>query len=129
MADRIQEIEARIRLLATTPGPENVTQTLRLLAATAADRRMLDRYAASWLASCHPVDALAVAFTRRQRRRRCLRGAASLSGPRACAQRGGRRRVAGSREVGDVAALEAPPAGLAAPGTVRHRGRPASAQL
>jgi hypothetical protein len=63
MADRIQEIEARIRLLATTPGPENVTRTLRLLAATAADRRMLDRYAASWLASCHPVDALAVAFT------------------------------------------------------------------
>lgn len=63
MADRIQEIVARIRLLVTTPGPENVTQALRLLAATAADRRMLDRYAASWLASCHPVDALAVAFT------------------------------------------------------------------
>jgi Family of unknown function (DUF6183) len=63
MADQIQEIVARLRQLATTAGPENVTQTLRLVAATAAGRRTLDRYAASMLASCHPVEALAVAFT------------------------------------------------------------------
>lgn len=52
-----------LRSLSTTPGPGNVAAALRLVSSTEAADRKLDRYAASLLASSHPVEELAVAFT------------------------------------------------------------------
>ncbi|MEV7243257.1 DUF6183 family protein [Streptomyces sp. NPDC093248] len=52
-----------LRLLATTPGTENVAEALRLVSSTETADRKLDRYAASLLASSQPVGELAVAFT------------------------------------------------------------------
>jgi hypothetical protein len=52
-----------LRLLATAPGPGNITQALRLVSAAPAAGREQGRYAASLLASSHPAEALAVAFT------------------------------------------------------------------
>ena len=52
-----------LRLLATTPGPGNVAQALRLVSSGKAADRKLDRYAASLLASSQPAEELAVAFT------------------------------------------------------------------
>ncbi|CAM5501835.1 hypothetical protein STANM337S_03689 [Streptomyces tanashiensis] len=52
-----------LRLLATTPGPGNVSQALRLVSSAATADRKLDRYAASLLASSQPAEELAVAFT------------------------------------------------------------------
>ena len=52
-----------LRLLATTPGPGNVAQALRLVSSAAAADGKLDRYAATLLASSHPTEELAVAFT------------------------------------------------------------------
>ncbi|MFB7588250.1 DUF6183 family protein [Streptomyces sp. NPDC056169] len=52
-----------LRLLATTPGPGNVAQALRLVSSAEAADRKLDRYTASLLASSHPAEELAVAFT------------------------------------------------------------------
>ncbi|WP_319595423.1 DUF6183 family protein [Streptomyces sp. ID05-04B] len=52
-----------LRLLATTPGPGNVAQALRLVSSVEAADRKLDRYAASLLASSHPAEELAAAFT------------------------------------------------------------------
>lgn len=51
------------RLLATTPGPRNVVEALRLVSSTESADRELGRYAAPLLASSHPVEELAVAFT------------------------------------------------------------------
>ncbi|MER5177208.1 DUF6183 family protein [Streptomyces sp. NPDC002896] len=51
-----------LRLLGTTAGPENVSQALRLVAATGSGRRKLDRYVASLLAAGHQVEDLAAAF-------------------------------------------------------------------
>ncbi|MFJ5309347.1 DUF6183 family protein [Streptomyces sp. NPDC088350] len=50
-----------LRLLAVTPGPENVHHALRLIAATPTQRQR-DRYIASLLASGHPAEELAVVF-------------------------------------------------------------------
>ncbi|MFF6830229.1 DUF6183 family protein [Streptomyces longwoodensis] len=52
-----------LRLLATTPGPGNVAQALRLVSSAEAADRKLDRCTASLLASSHPAEELAVAFT------------------------------------------------------------------
>lgn len=52
-----------LRLLATTPGPGNVPQALRLVSSAQTADRKLDRYAASLLASSHPAEELAYAFT------------------------------------------------------------------
>ncbi|MFJ2936668.1 DUF6183 family protein [Streptomyces sp. NPDC087219] len=52
-----------LRLLATTPGPGNVAQALRLVSSAGVADRKLDRYAASLLASSHPAEELADAFT------------------------------------------------------------------
>jgi hypothetical protein len=52
-----------LRLLATDPGPGNVRQALRLVSSTEAAHRELDRYTASLLASSHPAEELAEAFT------------------------------------------------------------------
>nr|WTB31729.1 DUF6183 family protein [Streptomyces sp. NBC_00830] len=52
-----------LRLLATTPGPGNVAQALRLASSAEAADRKLDRYTASLLASSQPAEELAVAFT------------------------------------------------------------------
>ncbi|WP_024761463.1 DUF6183 family protein [Streptomyces exfoliatus] len=52
-----------LRLLATNPGPGNVGQALRLVSSTGAAHRKLDRYTASLLASGHPAEELAAAFT------------------------------------------------------------------
>ncbi|MEU7103794.1 DUF6183 family protein [Streptomyces sp. NPDC046215] len=52
-----------LRLLATTPGPGNVAQALRLVSSVEVAGRELDRYTASLLASSHPAEDLAVAFT------------------------------------------------------------------
>ncbi|MFD7922307.1 DUF6183 family protein [Streptomyces sp. NPDC059740] len=52
-----------LRLLATTPGPDHVAEALRLVSGTETADSDLDRYAASLLASSHPVEELAVAFT------------------------------------------------------------------
>ncbi|MFI0965854.1 DUF6183 family protein [Streptomyces sp. NPDC021080] len=63
-----------MRLLATTPGPENATQALRLVSAAEVTSRKLDRYMASILASSHDAADLAVAFTGRasEELRACL---------------------------------------------------------
>ncbi|WP_109005316.1 DUF6183 family protein [Streptomyces rishiriensis] len=52
-----------LRLLATTSGPGNVAQALRLVSSAGAADGKLDRYAASLLASSQPAKELAVAFT------------------------------------------------------------------
>ncbi|MEU2059862.1 DUF6183 family protein [Streptomyces sp. NPDC013455] len=52
-----------LRLLATTPGPGNVAQALRLVSSGGAAEGKLDRYTASLLASGHPAEELAVAFS------------------------------------------------------------------
>lgn len=52
-----------LRLLATTPGPENVAQALRLVTSSEIGSRKLDRYTASLLASSHESKDLAAAFT------------------------------------------------------------------
>ena len=53
-----------LRLLATTAGPENVAQTLRLVTSPEISSRKLDRYTASLLASSNEPKDLASAFTR-----------------------------------------------------------------
>ncbi|MER6445014.1 DUF6183 family protein [Streptomyces venezuelae] len=57
--------EHLLRLLATTTGPDNLAQALRLISSDAVTTRELDRRAASLLASCHEATALAAAFTGR----------------------------------------------------------------
>ncbi|MEU3383570.1 DUF6183 family protein [Streptomyces albidoflavus] len=52
-----------LRLLATTAGPGNVTEALRLVSSPEAAGRKRDRYAASLLASCRRPEELAVAFS------------------------------------------------------------------
>ncbi|MER6200251.1 DUF6183 family protein [Streptomyces sp. NPDC001586] len=52
-----------LRLLATTPGPANAAQALRLVSAKAVTSRKLDRFTASLLASGQEAGALAAAFT------------------------------------------------------------------
>jgi len=52
-----------LRLLATTSGPGNVAQALRLVSSVGAADGKLDRYAASLLASSQPAKELTVAFT------------------------------------------------------------------
>ncbi|WP_324783183.1 DUF6183 family protein [Streptomyces sp. H51] len=52
-----------LRLLATTPGPNNVAQALRLVSSTEAADRKLDCYTASLLASSQPAEELAVVFS------------------------------------------------------------------
>ncbi|MFF9017996.1 DUF6183 family protein [Streptomyces sp. NPDC014870] len=52
-----------LRLLATNPGPGNVVQALRLVSSTEVAQRELDHYTASLLASGHPAEELAAAFT------------------------------------------------------------------
>jgi hypothetical protein len=52
-----------LRLLATTPGPGHVAQALRLVTAPEVAGRGRDRATASLLASSHPVEELAVAYT------------------------------------------------------------------
>ncbi|MFF7643706.1 DUF6183 family protein [Streptomyces canus] len=52
-----------LRLLATYPGPGHVVQALRLVSSTEAAHRKLDHYTASLLASGHPAEELAAAFT------------------------------------------------------------------
>ncbi|WP_392972772.1 DUF6183 family protein [Streptomyces sp. LN245] len=63
-----------IRLSATTAGPENVSQALRLLSSAEVTSRKLDRYAASLLASSQKPTDLATAFTGRasEELRACL---------------------------------------------------------
>ncbi|WP_333776170.1 DUF6183 family protein [Streptomyces sp. IBSBF 3136] len=63
-----------LRLLATTAGPENVTQALRLVSSAEVAGRKLDRYTASLLASSHEAADLAAAFTGRasEELRACL---------------------------------------------------------
>ncbi|MFF4041263.1 DUF6183 family protein [Streptomyces sp. NPDC001816] len=63
-----------LRLLATTAGPENVTQALRLISSDEVTSRKLDRYTASLLASTHEATDLAAAFTGRasEELRACL---------------------------------------------------------
>ncbi|MEU6055810.1 DUF6183 family protein [Streptomyces xanthochromogenes] len=63
-----------LRLLATTSGPENATQAVRLASSAADTSRELDRYAASLLASGHEATDLSVAFTGRasEELRACL---------------------------------------------------------
>ncbi|MFK8851038.1 DUF6183 family protein [Streptomyces sp. Ac-502] len=52
-----------LRLLATTAGPENAAQALRLVSSAEVTGRKLDRYTASLLASSHEATDLTVAFT------------------------------------------------------------------
>jgi hypothetical protein len=52
-----------LRLLATTAGPENVAQALRLVSSIEVGTRKRDRYTASLLASSHEGADLAAAFT------------------------------------------------------------------
>ncbi len=52
-----------LRLLTTTPGSGIVAQALRLVSSAEVGDRKLDRYAASLLASSHPAEELAVAFS------------------------------------------------------------------
>ncbi|WP_129289336.1 DUF6183 family protein [Streptomyces sp. N1] len=52
-----------LRLLATTAGPENVTEVLRLVSSPEAADRRRDRHVASLLASCRRPEELAVAFS------------------------------------------------------------------
>ncbi|MFG2918873.1 DUF6183 family protein [Kitasatospora sp. NPDC048298] len=63
-----------LRLLATTAGPDNVTQALRLVSSAEVTGRKLDRYTASLLASSHEAADLAAAFTGRasEELRACL---------------------------------------------------------
>ncbi|MFG3149685.1 DUF6183 family protein [Streptomyces sp. M41(2017)] len=63
-----------LRLLATTAGPENVTQALRLASSDEVTSRKLDRYTASLLASSHEATDLVAAFTGRasEELRACL---------------------------------------------------------
>lgn len=63
-----------VRLLATTPGPENLTQALRLVSSAEVTTRKLDRHTASLLASSHEGADLAAAFTSRasEELRACL---------------------------------------------------------
>ncbi|MEU1287965.1 DUF6183 family protein [Kitasatospora sp. NPDC005856] len=63
-----------LRLLATTTGPENVAQALRLVSSAEVASTKLDRYTASLLASSHEATDLAVAFTGRasEELRACL---------------------------------------------------------
>ncbi|MFI5649247.1 DUF6183 family protein [Kitasatospora sp. NPDC051705] len=63
-----------LRLLATTSGPENVIQALRLVSSAEVTSRKLDRYTASLLASSHEAADLAAAFTGRasEELRACL---------------------------------------------------------
>ncbi|MEU5426233.1 DUF6183 family protein [Streptomyces olivoreticuli] len=63
-----------LRLLATTAGPENVAQALRLVSSAEVASRKLDRYTASLLASSHEAADLAAAFTGRasEELRACL---------------------------------------------------------
>lgn len=63
-----------LRLLATTSGPENATQAVRLVSSATDAGRELDRYAASLLASGHEATDLSVAFTGRasEELRACL---------------------------------------------------------
>ncbi|AIA07802.1 hypothetical protein DC74_7380 [Streptomyces noursei] len=66
--------EHLLRLLATTVGPENVAQALRMVSSAEVATRKLDRYTASLLASSHEAKDLAVAFTGRasEELRACL---------------------------------------------------------
>ncbi|MGP3683312.1 DUF6183 family protein [Streptomyces sp. IBSNAI002] len=66
--------EHLLRLLATTGGPENVAQALRLVSSVEAADEKLDRHTASVLASSHEVTGLAAAFTGRasEELRACL---------------------------------------------------------
>ncbi|MGY4740553.1 DUF6183 family protein [Streptomyces sp. ATMOS53] len=52
-----------LRLLTTNPGPGNVVQALRLVSSPEVAHRKLDHYTASLLASSHPAEELAAAFT------------------------------------------------------------------
>ncbi|MEU6436582.1 DUF6183 family protein [Streptomyces albidoflavus] len=52
-----------LRLLATTAGPENVTEALRLVSSPEAADRGRDRHVASLLASCRRPEELAVVFS------------------------------------------------------------------
>ncbi|WP_406503222.1 DUF6183 family protein [Streptomyces sp. NBC_01602] len=52
-----------LRLLATTPGPDNAVQALRLVCSAEIASRNLDRYTASLLASSHEATDLTAAFT------------------------------------------------------------------
>ncbi|GAA3289724.1 DUF6183 family protein [Streptomyces cinereospinus] len=52
-----------LRLLATTPGSGNVAQALRMVSSAEVADGQVDRYAASLLASSHPAEELAVAFS------------------------------------------------------------------
>ncbi|WP_343233944.1 DUF6183 family protein [Streptomyces sp. SID8385] len=52
-----------LRLLATTAGPENVTEALRLVSSPEAADRRRDRHVASLLASCRRPEELAVVFS------------------------------------------------------------------
>ncbi|MEV8527172.1 DUF6183 family protein [Streptomyces sp. NPDC052000] len=60
--------------MATTAGPENVPQALRLVSSAEVTSRKLDRYTASLLASSHEAVDLAAAFTGRasEELRACL---------------------------------------------------------
>ncbi|MFF4244697.1 DUF6183 family protein [Streptomyces sp. NPDC001822] len=63
-----------LRLLATTAGPDNVTQALRLVSLAEVSGRKLDRYTASLLASSHEPADLVAAFAGRasEELRACL---------------------------------------------------------
>ncbi|MFE1687663.1 DUF6183 family protein [Streptomyces albidoflavus] len=52
-----------LRLLATTAGPENLTEALRLVSSPEAADRRRDRHVASLLASCRRPEELAVVFS------------------------------------------------------------------
>ncbi|MFE9929732.1 DUF6183 family protein [Streptomyces sp. NPDC005533] len=52
-----------LRLLATTPGPENAAQAVRLVSSKAVTSRNLDRFTASLLASGQEAENLAAAFS------------------------------------------------------------------
>ncbi|MFC8377128.1 DUF6183 family protein [Streptomyces albidoflavus] len=52
-----------LRLLATTAGPQNVTEALRLVSSPEAADRRRDRHVASLLASCRRPEELAVVFS------------------------------------------------------------------
>ncbi|MFB7256691.1 DUF6183 family protein [Streptomyces nojiriensis] len=55
--------ERLLRLLTTTPGPENASQALRLVSSAEVAGKELDRYTASLLASGHKAADLSAAFT------------------------------------------------------------------
>ncbi|WP_326614823.1 DUF6183 family protein [Streptomyces scopuliridis] len=71
-----------LRLLATTPGPGNVAEVLRLVSSAEAADCRLDRYTVSLLASSHTVEELAVAFNGNasEKLRACLVHEAVLRG-------------------------------------------------